>query len=392
MAIRRRVPRQPSASSPRPRILLVGLDGFPPAAVNASDTPVLWALGGAGGRAADGGCADLPSTTYPGFASLLTGRHGGRPSALPGGSRGHGVRTTAHDGAAVPGWAGHRSVRAQTVLHAADAAGLQTGAVLGDHKLHGVLDLGRLTRWPRAGRVPGGTRLDAHGYPTNGAVRGPLLTALVEPGWDLLFAQLNEVDSLGHDLGPDAPTTAEARRTTDALLGDAFELLRPEWDRTIVIVVSDHGMDRRIPGASIDIARTEGAGVWLDGWIGDGGAAWIRVRDGNDRDTVGDAIAALDGVIAVEARGTRKLLALAGPGRAFLGSRHSGGVHGSISTSRTLAVVGGGHEAADLMGLVITHRPPHLADWAPAIAAVLGIPLYGSHGLPVLLGGADRPG
>lgn len=368
----------------------MGLDGLGPSAVSPVDTPTLWRLGLEGGRSADGGIADLPSTTYPGFASLLTGRHGGRPRPPTRGGGGHGVRTTARDGAAVPGWAGDRSVRVPTVLHAAHEAGLRTAAVLGDHKLHRVLNLGRLTRWPEKGRVPDRTRLDGHGYPANAAVRAHLLTALVDPGWDLLFAHLNENDSLGHDLGPDAPAAVAARRSTDALLGEALELLRPAWDRTIVIVVSDHGMDRRLPGPSIDIRRAEGADVWLDGWIEDGGAAWVRVRKGTDRDTVGEAIASLEGVAAVEPRGSRKLLVLAAPGRAFLGCRHRGGVHGSLSTARTLAVVGGGHEAADVMGLVVTHRPPHLADWAPAIAAVLGVPFDGRRALPALLGGDGR--
>ena len=341
----------------RPRVLLLGLDGFPPSGVTPADTPVLWALGESGGRAREGGGADLPSTTYPGFAALLTGRHGSRADRT---SPWHGVRTTSHDGLAVPGWAGRRSVRGQTLLHVARDAGLWAGAILGDHKLHRVLRLGDLTRWPAGGRVPEGAVTDAHGYPANAAVRGPLLAAAAADDWDVLFVHLNEVDTLGHDLGPEDPRTIAGRRNTDELVGELLEALRPAWTRTTVMVASDHGMD-----AVADLPAI-------------------------DRAAAGEAIASLDGVAGWVPHGTRRLLVLARPGRRFAGSHHRGGVHGSPSTARTVAIVGGGHDAVASIARSIALRPPHLADWAPAAAAVLGVPFgvagqFGVVGPPVLL-------
>lgn len=332
--------------------------------------------------------ADLPATTYPGFATLLTGRHGESSRSAGVDSRGHGVWTTAHGGKAVPGWAGRRTSQVPTLLHAAKEAGLRARAVLGDQKLHRVLGLGPLTAWPQRGRLPAGAAVDAHGYAANAAVREPLLRVAADGAWDLLFVHLNEVDTAGHDEGPSSIASRAARTATDALVGDVLEAARDEWERTVVVIVSDHGMDDRIPVPPLDPATAEGAALWLGDWIGDGGAAWVRVREGFDRNVAGEALGALDGVAGCEPRGRRKLLVLAAPGRAFAGTRHAGGVHGSASTARTLALVGGGHDAVGAIASGIAGRPPHLAEWAPAVASILGVPFGMARALPVLLGGA----
>ncbi len=380
MRARKRRPGPVGLETARPRVLILGLDGFPPGAINAADAPALWGLAAAGGRAVDGGIADLPSTTYPGFASLLTGRRGGRTGNTPG----HGVLTTSSDGKAVSGWEGRRSVRMPTLLHVAQEAGLAAGAILGDNNLHRVLALGDLTRWPRSGRVPGGTLVDAHGYPTNQAAREPLLRTVATGDWRVLFAHLNEVDTLGHDHGPDDPRTLAGRRATDTLVGELLDALRPDWGRTLVMVASDHGMEAVSPLPAIDPAAVAGLGKHLDGWIGDGGAAWVRVKRAAERDIIGSILGQLDGIALVEPRGERKLLLAAQPGREFAGERQTGGVHGAVSTARTLAIVGGGLDAVAVIAASIAARPPHLADWAPAAAAVLGLG-FGLGGDPVLL-------
>ncbi|MEI7742904.1 MAG: alkaline phosphatase family protein [Chloroflexota bacterium] len=363
---------------------MLALDGVGPQAIDAVTTPALWALGQQGGRAAGGGHADLPSTTYPGFAALLTGRHGGRTGASVTGRRGHGVRTTAADGHAVPGWAGERSVRVPTILHAAHDAGLRAGAVLGDHHLHRVLRLGRLSLWPPKGRPPRGTSLDAHGYPVNAAVREQALIATADGAWDLLFVHLNEVDTLGHDLGPGHASTVAGLRAADVVVADLLQAARPGWDRTVVIVVSDHGMDQRLPLAAIDVAGLV-PGPRLDGWIGDGGAAWVRARRPEDQAAIAGILASAEGIESVELHGHRRILALAAPGRAFAGDDHEGGVHGARSTARTLAIVGGGHPALEQLAPAVAETTPHLADWAPAIESLLAIRDPGSKGLPTLL-------
>lgn len=361
------------APGARDRVLLLALDGFPYQALSAEQTPVLDALASSGGRAPRGGLADLPATTYPGFASLLTGC---RPER-------HGVRTTNHRFGIVPGWAGRRSVAVPTLVDTAEAAGLGTAAVLGDHHLHRVLRLGSRTRWPRDGRVPWGTARDAHGYPTNAAVRQPLLRVADEPGWRFLFAHLNEVDTVGHVLGPGHPQTIAAYRATDVLVGELLEVLRPGWSRTLVIVVSDHGMEAAERAPGIDPAADPLAAGIVDGWIADGGAAWVRIRHDVEPEAAGARLAAIDGVEGWAYAGDRRMLLTARPGRRF-GHAPQGGVHGGPNSQGTVAIVGGGHPAAASIGAAIVARPPGLADWAPTIALVLGIPLPGVDGRSLL--------
>jgi arylsulfatase A-like enzyme len=368
------------ASQPRARVLLLALDGFPHGAVTAERTPVLHALAAAGGRAPGGGVAALPATTYPGFASLLTGCEPAR----------HRVRTTSHRPGAVPGWAGRRRVAVPTLAATAAAAGLEVAAVLGDHHLHRVLRLGSLTRWPAGGHIPRGTALDAHGYPTNAAVLEPLLEVAAEPGWRLLFAHLNEVDTLGHDLGPEDPATVSAQRATDMVVGEVLEALRAGragragWSRTLVVVVSDHGMEATIARPRIRLDPTDRRlAPWIEDAIGDGGAAWARVRPGLDPAAAGARLGELDGVEGWSVEGTRRLLLTAQTGRSF-GRREGGGVHGGPGTAATIAIVGGGHPAVPQLARAIAGRPPRLADWAPTIASILGIALPGSDGVDLL--------
>jgi hypothetical protein len=46
----------------------------------------------------------------------------------------------------------------------------------------------------------------------------------------------------------------------------------------------------------------------------------------------------------------------------------------------TIAVVAGGHTATGRIVSAIEKRPPHLADWAPTIAAILGVPFSTAEG------------
>jgi hypothetical protein len=91
--------------------------------------------------------------------------------------------------------------------------------------------------------------------------------------------------------------------------------------------------------------------------------------------------AAVEGVAAWRWRDPNILLLLAETGRVFAAPHiHLGGVHGSISTTRTLAIVGGGHPDVPVVARAISVRPPQLKDWAPTIAAVLDLDLPDAEG------------
>lgn len=358
------------------RIVLLAFDGFPFRAFGQTTTPNLWRLGQEGGFAPEGGRSGLPSTSYPAFASLLTGMS----------QRRTGIRTTAQRAGAVPGWAGRDRSGAPTIVHAASDAGLRSAVVTGDQKLHRVLRLDELPRaWPPAGIVPDGTDLDAHGYATNAAVRPFALEAAADRDLDLVFVQFNETDTLGHDLGPAAAGTLECVRAADAIVGEVLEAMAPDWERTVIAVVSDHDMMRRLPYPAIDPTAPRDCAGLVDDWIADGCAAWLRLTSGVDAHMAIDRLAALEGVENWRWLEPDTLLLLAAPGRVFAApSLPVSGIHGSFSTARTLAIVGGGHPAVAEIGGCIADRSPGLRDWAPTLAGVLNVDLPDADGFDLL--------
>ena len=360
----------------RPRIVLLAFDGFPLHAFRETATPKLWRLGQEGGFAPDGGRSGLPSTSYPAFAGLLTGMN----------QRRTGIRTTAQRPGTVPGWAGMDRSSATTMIHAACDAGLQSAVVMGDQKLQRVLRLDEIERaWPPAGIVPEGTDLDAHGYPTNAAVRPFALEAAADRDLDLLFVQFNETDTLGHDLGPTAAGTIDCVRAADVIVGELLEALEPDWHRTVVAVVSDHHMMRRLPFPAIDPTASRDCAGLVDDWIADGCAAWLRLTSGVDAHMAINRLAALEGVENWRWLEPNVLLLLAAPGRVFSAqSLPIAGIHGSLSTARTLAIVGGGNPAVADIASSIVGRSPRLMDWAPTLAGILNVDLPDTDGFDLL--------
>ena len=51
------------------------------------------------------------------------------------------------------------------------------------------------------------------------------------------------------------------------------------------------------------------------------------------------------------------------------------GVHGSPRTAGQVAVVGGGHPGATTLAAHVGRHQPAGTSWAPAVAAMLGVPL-----------------
>jgi len=362
--------------SDRPRVILLAFDGFPLRAFGKSLTPNLWQLGLEGGFSPDGGTTSLPSTTYPSFASLLTGGSQSRT----------GVRTTAQQLGAVPGWAGGNRSRVPTIVHAALEAGLNAAVAMGDQKLQQVLLLDTIGRaWPPAALLPDATEVDSHGYRTNAAVRPHALQAAADSDLDLLFIHFNETDTLGHDLGPSSDATLACVRAADQIVGELIAAVGPDWDRTVIAVVSDHDMVRRLPYPAIDPMASHACAGLVDEWIADGCAAWLHLTDGVDAHMAISRLAALDGVESWRWREPNVLLLLAAPGRTFAAPWIPvSGIHGSTATARTLAIVGGGHPAVAEIAGAISARPPRLRDWAPTLAGVLNIDLPDAEGIDLV--------
>lgn len=359
------------------RVLLLGIDGCPIHLFSPVVTPRIWVLGGrTKGRTADGR-APLPSSTYPCFSSILTGCHPAR----------HGVRATSSRPGAVPGWAGQPRVMVPTLFDGCRATGLRCAAIQGDHLLLAVLrtEAASIT-WPSGGTIPDGTPLDDHAYPTNAALRPHLLAAAADPTVQFLFGQINEGDTLGHDLGPDHPSTRDCYAAADALVGEVVEATKPWWYETLVIVVSDHGMEPRTDHPPINLLAHPAVREVAEEVLVDGGAALVRLREGVEPGRAGAVLAGVPGVGGRSSADAGVSIAEAKPGWIF--SNHklpAKGFHGGPATARTFAVVGGGHPAVPAIARAISGQPVQHADWAPTIAHVLGLRLPDVDGRNLLM-------
>lgn len=344
------------------RVILLCLDGFPTRHLSPELTPHLVRLAESGGRAREGGIAELPSSTYPNHATLLTGvspsEHGVHP-----------VRTD--DGDVVPPVL--RAVTQPTLIDRARGAGRSARAVVGDPELVRVLRLGTGSRadvWPPTAEAPAGTERCEHGYLRDSEVL-PRLIEAVESDAALVFGQLNEPDTAGHVHGPDSEAALARYRATDEAVGAVLSAASSRWEKTVVVAVSDHDME---PVTDADPIDPESAlPELIEVALYDGGAAWLWPRGGVETE-VEDAVRGLEGIESCWRFGDGLLLATASPGRRFLGPVWPrGGLHGGRATQATLAVVGGGHPAARTLGELVASGRPSIAVWAPLLAAVLGV-------------------
>jgi arylsulfatase A-like enzyme len=358
------------------RVVLLSLDAFPPDALTPDLTPCLVALAQTGGWAADGGRCPLPSATYTCHGTLLTGR-------LPEGHRvWSGLAADPRPGT-VPGWAGEARVAAPTLFDACRAAGVRCAAITGDHHLYAILGAEAADlAWPPGGVVPAGAAVCAFGYLTNEAVRQPLLTAVADTSIALLFGHLNETDTLGHLFGADHPETQACYAATDGIVGEVIDALTADWARTILIVVSDHGMAPFPHTPPIDLLADAAVREVADEALPQGGCALVRPRSGVDPAQAASRIAMVSGVTQARPAGPELVLVEAESGQWFATTPPPPlrGYHGGRDATRTLTVVGGGHPAVPAIARAVQDQPPHLADWAPTIAALLGLQVPGGEG------------
>lgn len=322
-----------------------------------------------GARHAAGGRAVLSTATYPNHATFITG-------ALP---EAHGVVTNQV-------WDGTRFVcsseigpSSETLFAAARRAGVSTSAVLGDQKLVGVMGAAAADcHWPPQGQLPEGALLDEFRYAADAAVLGAIgETSALEA--DLAVVHLNDPDTACHIFGPDSEEARMRFHATDAAFGQLLELLAPQWDETIVFVVSDHDQETMLGEPALDLAAM----------LTDRGLPGQVACEGTTAQVVHgptlDELLALPGVEGAAASGSARCLVWGAPGTA-LGAvdwRLKGG-HGSPRTDTQVAVVGGGHPLVGPLGERLRARRPVATDWAPTMAALFGFALTDATGTALL--------
>jgi predicted AlkP superfamily pyrophosphatase or phosphodiesterase len=228
-------PRPAADAATRPLVVLISIDGFRPDYLERGQTPVLRALAAEGAQAAM--TPSFPTVTFPNHYTLVTGRHPDH----------HGVVGNAFEDAALgrfsmaktePGW----WRQAEPIWITAEKAGLTAATMFwpGSETPHdGVMP----RYWARFDQTLSG----------DGRVDRLLGWLDQTPRPDLATLYFDIVDSAGHQNGPDAPETTAAAASVDASIGRLIDGLKARglYERTVLVIVSDHGMAATAPERSV---------------------------------------------------------------------------------------------------------------------------------------------
>ncbi|WP_295245211.1 ectonucleotide pyrophosphatase/phosphodiesterase [uncultured Brevundimonas sp.] len=230
-----------AAQTTRPDlVILVSIDGFSPGYLGKGQTPVLDGLVASG--AFGSMRPSFPSVTFPNHYTLVTGLHPDHHGVV--GNRFTDAQLGAFTMASKESgfWD-----QGEPIWVTAEKAGVRTGTMFwpgSEVEIHGV----RPSQWaPFDQGMPGDARVDR-------LLSWLDLAVDQRPKLETLYFDI--VDTAGHRNGPDAPETRAAAASVDASMGRLIEGLKARglYDRTMLVVVSDHGM----AGTSPDRV------VWID--------------------------------------------------------------------------------------------------------------------------------
>jgi predicted AlkP superfamily pyrophosphatase or phosphodiesterase len=254
------VPCRAPASTPEP-LILISIDGFRWDYLHLYDTPNLSALARRGAHA-QALVPVFPSKTFPNHYSAVTGlypqHHGIVANAMHDSELGRfaiGDRKAVEDGR---WWGG------EPIWVTAEKQGIRAATCFwpgSEGEIGGV----RPTYWRRYDTsFPDDERVD---------LIFEWLDLPVEQRPGLLTLYFSLVDSAGHDRGPGDPATAAAVREVDRLIGRLVAGLRERdlYERSHLVVISDHGMAETPPGQTVFL----GDYVDLEGIVISGGTPTV---------------------------------------------------------------------------------------------------------------------
>lgn len=220
-----------AAASERPLVVLVSIDGFHPGYLDPAVTPVLSGLAreGASGVMRP----SFPTVTFPNHYTLVTGLHPDHHGVV-GNAMVDPVLGRFNMGRKETGWWD----QGEPIWITAEKAGLVAATMF----------------WPGSetelqGRRPSHYR--AFDQSVSGAARVDQVLEWLDlerrPALTTLY--FDTVDTAGHRFGPDGEGTRAAVRDVDAHIGRLVEGLKARglYERTVLVIVSDHGMAATSP-------------------------------------------------------------------------------------------------------------------------------------------------
>ena len=223
-----------AAQTTRPDlVILVSIDGFSPDYLGKGQTPVL------DGLVADGAFGPMrpsfPSVTFPNHYTLVTGLHPDHHGVV--GNRFTDTQLGAFTMASKESgfWD-----QGEPIWVTAEKAGVRTSTMFwpgSEVEIHGV----RPSQWaPFDQGMPGDARVDR-------LLSWMDLPLDQRPKLETLYFDI--VDTAGHRNGPDSAETRAAAASVDASMARLIEGLKARglYDRTMLVVVSDHGMAATSP-------------------------------------------------------------------------------------------------------------------------------------------------
>jgi hypothetical protein len=281
-------------------------------------------------------------------------------------------------------------LRFPTLLERLRETGRTTGSVLSKKYLFGIFGTRATYRWEPFPLLP------VTGHAPDAATMDALLAMVDGPDPDFVFANLGDIDRVGHsDL---SGTTLRAARTaalasTDLQVGRFVDHLKAAgtWERSALLVLADHSMDWSLPTslisvdsiltprpdlrAAVQIGQNGGADLLY--WTGSAAARTAGLAD------VRRMVAAHPGVLSVQRPAELRLGPEAGDLVAYCraGWRFTDptplsnpipGNHGHPATEPIPFLVAGGHPA--LRRGVVSGAPARTVDVAPTVGAVFGLP------------------
>lgn len=180
-----------------------------------------------------------------------------------------------------------------------------------------------------------------------------------------------------HMYGPDSDEALAQYRRSDRSYGSLVDLLEPLWQDTVLITVSDHCQEPTNHPECVNLRDHAKAAGWPVQIRNDGTGAIVVASDEISQQEFAQLHAEIlrfEGVEGGVLTAPNIYLVWTEPHRMFgRGEPLTQGNHGSPRCTQQVAIVSGGHPAAQTLGSTISSQRPGTLSWAPTIRDLLDI-------------------